>query len=62
VLAMLVGQVMLVVRADRTPESELKQAVQLLDGCDHIALVLNAVSFVPGAQRFGTYYGQEAGK
>ena len=62
VLAMLVGQVMLVVRADRTPESELKQAVQLLDGCDHIALVLNAVSFVPGTQRFGTYYGQEAGK
>ncbi|MCE3519872.1 hypothetical protein LXJ58_34525, partial [Escherichia coli] len=46
VLAMLVGQVMLVVRADRTPESELKQAVQLLDGCDHIALVLNAVSFI----------------
>lgn len=59
VLAMLVGQVMLVVRADRTPESELRQAVQQLDGCDHIALVLNAVSFVPGGQRFGTYYGQE---
>ncbi len=62
VLAMLVGQVMLVVRADHTPESELKQAVQRLDACDHIALVLNAMSFVPGAQRFGTYYGQEIGK
>lgn len=62
VLAMMVGQVMLVVRADSTPESELRQAVQLLDGCDHIALVLNAVSFVPGGHRFGTYYGQEAGK
>jgi exopolysaccharide/PEP-CTERM locus tyrosine autokinase len=59
VLAMLVGQVMLVVRADRTPESDLKQAVALLDACDHISLALNAVSFVPGGQRFGSYYGQE---
>jgi len=60
VLAMIVGQVMLVVRADRTPETELREAVQRLDGCDEIALVLNAVSFVPGGHRFGTYYGQEA--
>ena len=59
VLAMLVGQVMLVVRADRTPESEITAAVGLLDGCDHIALVLNAVTFVPDRHRFGSYYGQE---
>jgi len=59
VLAMLVGQVMLVVRADRTPESDLRAAVQLLDGCEHIQLMLNAVSFVPGGQRYGAY-GQEA--
>ncbi len=59
VLAMRVGQVMLVVRADRTPESELRAAVNILDGCEHIQLVLNAVSFVPGGARFGSYYGQE---
>ena len=53
---------MLVVRADRTPETELREAVQRLDGCDEIALVLNAVSFVPGGHRYGTYYGQESGK
>jgi len=58
VLAMLVGQVMLVVRADRTPESDLHAAVQLLDGCEHIQLMLNAVAFVPGGHRYG-YYGQE---
>ena len=46
----MVGQVMLVVRADRTPENELRAAVSLLDGCDHIQLVLNAVSFVPGGR------------
>jgi Mrp family chromosome partitioning ATPase len=57
VLAMLVGQTMLIVRADRTPESELREAVGLLDGCEHIALALNAVSFVAGAHRFGSYYG-----
>ena len=59
VLAMLVGQVMLVVRADRTPESEVAAAVNLLNGCEHIGLVLNAVSFVPDRHRFGSYYGQE---
>ncbi len=59
VLAMLVGQVMMVVRADRTPEAELARAVSQLDGCDDIGLVLNAVSFVPGGARFGSYYGQE---
>ncbi|WP_034158602.1 AAA family ATPase [Sphingomonas sp. ERG5] len=59
VLATQVGQVMLVVRADKTSEGDLRQAVALLDGCDHIQLVLNAVSFVPGGRRFGSYYGQE---
>ena len=62
VLATLVGQVLLVVRADRTNESDLRQAVALLDGCDHIQLLLNAVSFQPGGRRFGSYYGLEEGK
>lgn len=57
VLAAQVGQVMLVVRADRTGENDLREAVQLLDGCEHIQLVLNAVSYSPGGARFGTYYG-----
>ncbi|MGH6616132.1 AAA family ATPase [Sphingomonas sp.] len=59
VLATQVGQVMLVVRADKTSDGDLRQAVALLDGCEHIQLVLNAVSFVPGGRRFGSYYGQE---
>ena len=59
VLAALVGQVMLVVRADRTTEADVRQAVALLDGCEHIQLVLNAVSYQPGGGRFGSYYGQE---
>lgn len=55
VLAGLVGQVMLVVRADRTSESDLREAVGMLDGCDQIQLVLNSVSFQPGGRRFGSY-------
>lgn len=54
-----VGQVMLVVRADETSEGDLRDAVALLDGCDQIQLLLNAVAFQPGGRRFG-YYGQEA--
>jgi len=61
VLALHVGQVMLVVRADKTSESDLREATAMLDGCEHIQLLLNAVSFRPGGRRFGNYYG-EAGK
>ena len=57
VLAGQVGQVLLVVRADRTSESDLKEAVALLDGCEHIQLVLNAA--VHGGNRYGSYYGVE---
>jgi exopolysaccharide/PEP-CTERM locus tyrosine autokinase len=60
VLALNAGQVLLVVRADRTSESDLREATAMLDGCEHIQLLLNAVSFQPGGRRFG-YYG-ETGK
>ncbi|MBX3595455.1 AAA family ATPase [Sphingomonas sp.] len=55
VLADHVGQVMMVVRADRTTESDLREAVGLLDACAHIQLVLNNVTFQPGGRRFGSY-------
>ena len=55
VLASHVGQVMLVVRADKTSEGDLREAVTLLDGCDQVQLVLNSVSFQPGGRRYGNY-------
>lgn len=58
VLALHVGQTMMVVRADRTSEEDLRAAVAALDGCAHIQLVLNAVSFQPQGRRFGSYYAQ----
>lgn len=59
VLSSLVGQVVLIVRADRSSESDLREAVALLDGCEEIQLLLNAVTYRPDGQRFGTYYGEE---
>lgn len=58
VLALHVGQTMMVVRADRTSEEDLRAAVAALDGCEYIQLVLNAVSFQPQGRRFGSYYAQ----
>ncbi|TPG18638.1 exopolysaccharide biosynthesis protein [Sphingomonas koreensis] len=59
VLAGQVGQVMMVVRADTTSETDLRESVALLDRCDRIQLLINAVSYAPGGQRYGTYYGHE---
>ncbi|WP_188055610.1 AAA family ATPase [Sphingosinithalassobacter sp. CS137] len=60
VLALHVGQVMLVVRADQTNEGDLREAVAMVDACEHIQLVLNGVSFQPSGYRFGSYYGEAA--
>ncbi|MEN2746318.1 AAA family ATPase [Sphingomonas sp. T9W2] len=58
VLATLVGQTVLVVRADRSSEADLREAVALLDGCEEIQLLLNATTYRAEGPRFG-YYGQE---
>ena len=58
VLATLVGQTVLVVRADRSSEADLREAVALLDGCEEIQLLLNATTYRADGPRFG-YYGQE---
>jgi len=58
VLAGHVGQLIMVVRADETIESALRDAIGLMGACPHIQLLLNGVKFSPGGRRFGTYYGQ----
>jgi Mrp family chromosome partitioning ATPase len=58
VLAGHVGQLIMVVRADETLESSLRDAVGLVSACPNIQLLLNGVKFSPGGRRFGTYYGQ----
>lgn len=58
-LAHHVGRVVLIVRADRTGETELREAVALLGGCPDIRLLLNATAMPSGGRRFGSYYGGE---
>lgn len=57
VLALHVGQCLIVVRADRTTESELRDALALLDGCPRIQFMLNGVSYSGTNRKFGSYYG-----
>ena len=56
-LARYVGQAVMVVRADRTGQGALEDAVSLLSGCPNIQLLLNDVHFSPSGRRFGSYYG-----
>lgn len=56
-LAKYVGQAVMIVRADRTGQGALEDAISLLSGCPNIQLLLNAVNFSPSGRRFGSYYG-----
>lgn len=52
------GQVLMVVRADRTSEADLREAVGLVGACGDIRLVLNGAAQGPGKKRF-SYYGPD---
>ncbi|GGC10589.1 hypothetical protein GCM10011494_31640 [Novosphingobium endophyticum] len=56
-LAKYVGQTVVIVRADKTGQGALEDAVSLLGACPNIQLLLNAAQFSPSGRRFGSYYG-----
>ena len=56
-LAHHIGQILLVVRADRTSENDLSEAVKLLAGQAPIQLLLNGMTFPGSSQKYGSYYG-----
>ena len=56
-LAKYVGQSLVVVRADKTSQGSLEDAVSLLSACPNIELLLNAVHFSPSGRKFGSYHG-----
>lgn len=60
VLALHVGQAVMVVHADVTTDSALRDALSLLSGCAHIQLLLNRAKFSPTGRKFGSYYGYGA--
>ncbi len=57
VLATHVGQVVMIVKADETTETALRDALSLMAGCDNIQLLLNGTKFSPTGRSFGSYYG-----
>jgi exopolysaccharide/PEP-CTERM locus tyrosine autokinase len=60
ILAAHVGQVLMVVRADRTTEADLREAAGHLSACDELSLLLNGAGFAATGRRYGNYngYGQ----
>lgn len=56
VLALHVGQILMVVHADVTTEHALRDALSLLSGCEHVQLLLNRAKFSPSGRQFGNYY------
>lgn len=56
VLASHAAIALLVVRADSTPESALRDAAEQLKGGPQVQLMLNAVQFSASGRRFGSYY------
>ena len=57
-LARLMGQVLLVVAANKTPETAVKQAASLLGDDQAINVVFNGViPFMGQNYRYGGYYG-----
>ena len=61
VLAGHVGQVLLVVRADRTTEADLRETTGLLSGCDHVGLLLNGAGIAVTGRNYGGYDGYGRG-
>ncbi len=56
VLAARMGQIMFVVEADRTRETQVMEALSLISDCRNISLLLNKSRFMGGKVRFGSYY------
>lgn len=57
VLAQHVGQVLVVVEAEKTNRRTLDGTLGLLNGCPNVNLLLNKSKFSLGSEYFGAYYG-----
>jgi len=54
-LAKYVAQAVVIVRADKTGQGALEDAIELLSACPNVQLLLNAAQFSPSGRRFGDY-------
>jgi protein-tyrosine kinase len=56
-LALHVGQITMIVRADQTSESEVREALAMLESPARVQLILNRVTYIGSSRKFGYYYG-----
>ena len=56
-LAKNVGQVIMVVEANRTGRASVEEAVSLVKGCEQISFLLNRVALSDMIYQYGSYYG-----
>jgi receptor protein-tyrosine kinase len=56
VLSHLVDQVLMVVEANRTPQAQVQHALDLLEPCDNVNLILNKSAVTKTSEHFGSYY------
>ena len=58
VLAHKVGQILFVVEAERTGETAMRAALDLIDDCENVFCMLNKTSSLFSRQNFGSYYSE----
>ena len=56
VLATQMGQIVLVVEAETTPQKAVMEALRQIESCDVINLIFNKGRSFPGAGYYGNYY------
>lgn len=56
VLASQMGQIVLVVAAEKTPQQTVKEALRQIESCDVVNLIYNKASTFPGGEYYGYYY------
>ena len=56
VLATQMGQIVLVVEAETTPQKAVMEALRQIESCDVINLIFNKARYFPGAGHYGNYY------
>ena len=55
VLASQMGQIVLVVEAEKTPQQTVKEALRQIESCDVVNLIYNKASSFPGGEYYGYY-------
>ena len=56
VLASQMGQIVLVVAAEKTPQQTVKEALRQIESCDVVNLIYNKASAFPGGEYYGYYH------